>query len=404
MEENAVLRWGFAACLAAAITASVAVAQDKVKIGVLTDIGGSLSGFAGPTSVEAAKMAIEDFGGRVLGKPIEIVSADHQNKPDVASLIARSWLDNDGVTAIVDVPNSAVALAVQGIARERKRIALFTAPATTRLINEDCSPTSFLWVFDTHAIAHGLGNAILNRGDKNWYIVAADYAFGAQMAKDLDGIVTAKNGKIAGVVRHPTGAADYSSFLLQAQASKAQVIALANAGFDTINAIKQANEFGIAAAGQKIAALVVVISDVHSLGLAQTQGLTAVTAFYHDRDEASRAWSKRFFDRTGRMPGMIQAGTYSAVLHYLRAVGDAKTTDADAVAAAMKSRPVDDFFAPGAKIREDGRLMNDLFLFEVKKPSESKGAWDLWKVGERLPAGEIIAPLSESTCNLVRGR
>ncbi|TDR90059.1 ABC transporter substrate-binding protein [Enterovirga rhinocerotis] len=388
--------------LAASCAMTAAVAQDKVKIGVLTDLSGVLSASTGPTDVEAARMAIEDFGGSVLGQPIELISADHQNKPDLASVIARSWFDTEGVTAIADVPNSAAALAVQGIIKDRKKIALFSGPATARLFNEDCAATSFHWVFDTRAIAHGLGNAILAQGGKDWFLVAADYAFGAQMAKDLDAIVKARGGRISGIVRHPTNVSDYSSFLLQAQASGAKIVAFANAGFDTINAIKQANEFGIVAAGQKIAALVVVISDIHSLGLAQTQGLVSVTAFYHDRDEASRAWSKRFFDRTGRMPGQFQAGVYSAVQHYLRAVRDAKTTEANAVAEAMRARPVDDFFAPGAKIRKDGRLMNDMYLFEVKKPADSKGPWDLWNIVARLPAEEIIAPLSESTCPLVK--
>lgn len=388
-------------CLAAMLGASNVSAQQSVKIGVLTDLSGSLSDSTGTTDVEAAKMAIEDFGGQVLGRPIELISADHQNKPDLASTIARTWFDTDGVTAIADVPNSAAALAVQGIVKDRKKIALFSGPATARLFNEDCAATSFHWVFDTRAIAHGLGNAVLNQGGDSWYLIAADYAFGAQMSKDLGEIVTSRGGKISGIARHPTNAADYSSFLLTAQGSRAKVVALANAGFDTINAIKQANEFGIAAAGQKIAALVVVISDIHSLGLSQTQGLTSVTAFYHDRDDAGRAWSKRFFERTGRMPGQFQAGAYSSVLHYLRGVQAAKTVDAAAVAAAMRSMPVDDFFAPGARIREDGRLMNDMYLFEVKKPAESKGPWDLWNIVARLPAEEIIAPLSASTCPLV---
>lgn len=396
------MHWrSLAACLLTVVAVQAASAQQSVKIGILTDLAGSLSDSTGPTDVEAAKMAVEDFGGKALGKPVEIVSADHQNKPDLASTIARTWLDTEGVTAIADVPNSAAALAVQGIVKSRNKIALFSGPATTRLFNEDCGKTSFHWVFDTRAIAYGLGNAILDQGGDSWYIIAADYAFGTQMSKDLTQIVTRRNGRVVGSSRHPTNVADYSSFLVTAQGSGAKIIALANAGSDTINAIKQANEFGIAAGGQKIAALVVVISDIHSLGLSQAQGLTSVTSFYHDRDDASRAWSKRFFERTGRMPGQFQAGVYSSVLHYLRGVEAAKTVDAEAVANAMRAMPVDDFFAPGARIREDGRLMNDMYLFEVKKPSESKGPWDLWNIIARLPAEEIIAPLSAGSCPLV---
>lgn len=377
-------------------------AQDAVKIGVLNDQSGNYAEFGGAGSVEAARMAIEDFGGSVLGKPIELVSADHQNKADVAAGLARRWYDVDGVTAIADLTNSAVALAVAGIARERNKVAMFNGPATTRLFNEDCSATGFMWTFDTAASAKGTALAVLREGGDSWYIIAADYAFGHQLLADLQSIVSANGGKTLGAVRHPLGTADFSSFLLQGQASKAKIVAFANAGTDTINSIKQAGEFGIVDAGQKIAALVIVLSDVHGLGLDKAKGLITTTAFYHDRDKPSRDWSERYFARTKKMPGMIQASVYSSVTHYLKAVKAAGSAEGTAVAAKMREAPVDDFFAPGAKIREDGRLLNDLYLVEVKVPGESKAAWDYFKILNRIPAAEAITPLSESKCSLVK--
>ena len=385
-----------------AMLAPAARAQDAVKIGILNDQSGNYAEFGGVGSVEAAKMAIEDFGGSVLGKPIEIVAADHQNKPDIAAGIARRWYDVDGVTAIADLTNSAVALAVAGIARERSKVALFNGPATTRLFNEDCLATGFMWTFDTAASAKGTATAVLREGGDSWYIIAADYAFGHQLMADLQSIVAANGGKTLGSVRHPLGTADFSSFLLQAQASKAKIVAFANAGTDTINSIKQAGEFGLVDAGQKIAALVVVLSDVHGLGLDKAKGLISTTAYYHDRNKASRDWADRYFKRTGKMPGMIQASVYSSVLHYLRAVKATGKADGAAVAAKMRETPLDDFFAPGAKIREDGRLMNDLYLIEVKAPAASKAPWDYFKIVRTIPAAEAITPLSESKCNLVK--
>jgi len=300
--------------LIAQAIAHVAQAQtpDTIKIGILNDQAALYADFGGKTSVDAARMAVEDFGGKVLGKPIEIVSADHQNKPDVAATTARKWFDVDGVSAIADLTNSAVALAVQKIAADKGTVTLSVGPATTRLTNEDCSPTGFHWAFDTYSQAVGTAKAVVAQGGKSWFILAADYAFGHQMAADLERVVKENGGTVLGQVRAPTGTMDFSSFLLQAQASKAQVIGLANAGTDTVNSVKQAGEFGIAAGGQKLAGLVVVISDVHALGLKTANGLLFTTAFYWDRDDASRTWSKKFFDRTGRMPGMVQAGTYSA--------------------------------------------------------------------------------------------
>jgi branched-chain amino acid transport system substrate-binding protein len=397
------MRFRYLIALSGLLIAHAAQAQtpDTIKIGILNDQAALYADFGGKTSVDAARMAVEDFGGKVLGKPIEIISADHQNKADVAATTARKWFDVDGVTAIADLTNSAVAIAVQQIARDKGRVTLSVGPATTRLTNEDCSPTGFHWAFDTYSQAVGTAKAVVAQGGKSWFILAADYAFGHQMAADLERVVKENGGSVLGQVRAPTGTMDFSSFLLQAQASKAQVVGLANAGADTVNSVKQAGEFGIAAGGQKLAGLVVVISDIHALGLKTANGLLFTTAFYWDRDEPSRAWSKRFFQRTGRMPGMVQAGTYSAVLHYLKAMQAAGTADGKAVAAKMRELPVDDFFAKG-KIREDGRLLHDMYLVEVKTPAESKAPWDYYKVLSTIPAEDAAQPLSMSKCALVK--
>jgi branched-chain amino acid transport system substrate-binding protein len=383
---------------------SVADAQSPsgvVRIGILNDQSGPYADFGGKTSVDAARMAVEDVGGKILGKSIEIIIGDHQNKPDVASAVARRWFDVDGVSAVAELTNSAVALTVQQIAKEKGKITLFTGPATTRLTNEDCSPTGFHWAFDTYSQAVGTARAVIAEGGKSWFLLVADYAFGHQMASDLSKVVTTSGGTVIGEVRHPLNTSDFSSFLLRAQSSKAQIIGLASAGADTINSVKQAAEYRIAAGGQKLAGLVVVISDIDALGLTTANGLIFTTAFYWDRDEASRGWSKRFFERTGRMPGMVQAGTYSAVLHYLRAMEAAGTVDGKAVADKIRELPVDDFFAKG-RVREDGRMMHDMYLVEVKTPSESKAKWDYYKVLRRIAADEAAQPLSESKCSLVK--
>ena len=376
-------------------------ADDIIRIGILNDQSGLYADFGGKSSVDAARMAVEDFGGKVLGKSIEIVSADHLNKPDMASAIARRWFDVDGVGAVADLTNSAVALAVQQIAKDQAKITLAVGPATTRLTNENCSPTGFHWAFDTYSQAVGTARAVVALGGKSWYILAADYAFGHQMAADLARVVKASGGTVVGETRHPTNASDFASFLLSAQASKAQVIGLANAGADTVNSIKQAGEFGLAAGGQKLVGLVVVITDVHALGLRTANGLVFTTAFYWDLDDATRAWSRRFFERNQRMPGMVQAGTYSAVLHYLKAMKAVGSADGNAVAAKMRELPVDDFFAKG-QVREDGRMMHPMYLVEVKTPNESKGPWDYYKVLRQIPAEDVAQPLAESKCPLVK--
>ncbi len=388
----------------AALLAStgIAAAQDLsdgvVRIGVLNDQSGTYADFGGLTSIEAAQMAVEDFDAAGKGIAVEIVAADHQNKADVASALARRWYEVDGVDAIADLTNSAVAIAVNTIGKEQGKITLMTGPATTRLTNEDCSPTGFHWVFDTYSQSVGTASAVLAQGRTSWFLLTADYAFGHQMAAELTRVVEAGGGTIAGNVNHPLGSADFSSFLVQAQSSGAEIVGLANAGTDTINAIKQAGEFGVAEGGQNLAGLVIVISDVHALGLDVAQGLLATTAFYWDRDDASRAWSQRFFDRTGRMPGMVQAGTYSSVLHYLRAIEAAGTDDGAVVAEKMRELPVDDFFAPGGEVRADGRLVKEMYLVEVKSPDESSGPWDYYTVLQTIPAEDAAQSLELSAC------
>ncbi|MEP9369437.1 ABC transporter substrate-binding protein [Xanthobacter sp. VNH20] len=392
---------GLAATSLLALTAANA-ADGPVRIGVLNDQSGLYSEFGGIGSVEAAKMAVEDFGGKVLGRPIEILSADHQNKTDVGAATARKWFDEENVLAIADLTNSAVALAVQGMAKERGRITLSSGPATTRLTNEDCSPTGFHWPWDTYSQAVGTARAVLQDGGKSWYLVVVDYAFGHQMSADIAKTVTAGGGTVVGQVRYPTGAADFSSFLLQAQGSKAQIIGLANGGMDTINSIKQAAEFGITDGGQRLVGLAIMISDVNALGLKAAKGLIATTAYYWDRNDASRAFGERYMKKTGRMPDMIQAGVYSSVLHYLKAMQAANSDDGKVVAEKMREMPVNDFFVTNGKVRADGRMEHDMYLIQVKDPSESKYPWDYYKILRTIPAAEATMPLSESKCPLVK--
>lgn len=375
---------------------------NAIKIGVLNDQSGLYADFGGKTSVDAARLAAEDMGGSVLGKKIEIISADHQNKPDIGMSLARKWFDVDGVDAIADLTNSAIAIGVQNIAREKNKITLASGPGTSRLTNEECSATGFHWTWDTYSAAVGTARAVLQDGGKDWFILAADYQFGHQMSADLTRTITENGGKVMGQVKHPLGASDFSSFLLQAQASKAKIVGLANGGADTINSIKQAAEFGLPQAGQRLVGLAVVISDIHALGLARSQGLLATTPFYWDRDDASREFAQRFEKRTGRKPGMIQAGVYSSVLHYLKAVKAAGTDDAKAVADKMRELPVNDAFATNGKVRPDGRMEKDMYLIQVKTPAESKGPWDYYKVLRTIPGAQVTRPLSESACALVK--
>jgi branched-chain amino acid transport system substrate-binding protein len=391
-----------AALLALTTTAFAQISGDAVKIGVLTDMSSLYADLGGPGSVEAARMAIADFGGAVDGKKIVLVSADHQNKPDVGSAIARQWFDNDGVDAIVDVPNSAVALAVQEVARTRKKVFLISGAAASDLTGKACAPTSIHWTYDTVALANGTGAAVVKAGGDTWFFITADYAFGHALERDTTRVVEANGGKVVGSVNVPLKTADFSSFLLQAQASKAKIIGLANAGGDTINSIKQAAEFGIVAGGQKLAGLLVFISDIHSLGLKTAQGLQLTAAFYWDQSDATRAWSKRFFDTMKREPTMVQAGVYGAVTDYLKAIKATGSDDGPTVVKWMKATPVNDFMTKNGQIHEDGTLVRDMYLFEVKKPSESKGPWDYYKQIAVIAGDEAFKRSGPSQCPLVK--
>ena len=383
-------------------TANAQYSDNKIKIGVLTDLSGTYSDLAGQGSVVAAQMAIEDFGGKLNGMPIEIVSADHQNKADIASSIARKWYDTEQVDAIFDLVTTAAAVAVREVSREKGKVDINSGAGSTILTNDKCSATGFHWTYDVYAMAVGTGNAVVKQGGDSWYFLTADYAFGHDLEAQTAKVVKANGGTVKGAVRHPFPNSDFSSFLLQAQASGAKIIGLANAGSDTINAIKQAKEFGITQAGQSLAGLLVFISDIHSLGLDTAQGMMLTTGYYWDRDDASRAFAKRWSERMkNRMPTMVHAGVYSSVLHYLRSVEAAKTDEGAKVANQIRTLPIKDFFAVNGKVRPDGRMVHDMYLAQVKKPSESKGPWDYYNILRTIPGDEAFKPLSESTCALV---
>ena len=378
-----------------------APASAQVKIGILNDQSGVYADYGGKYSVEAAKMAIEDFGGEVLGQKVELVTADHQNKPDLASSIARRWYDTEGVDMITELTTSSVALAIQDLSKEKKKIDIVVGAATSRFTGDACTPYGFHWAYDTRALAVGTGGALVESGGDSWFFMTADYAFGYALEKDTSDIVTSKGGKVLGSVRIPLNSSDFSSFLLQAQSSKAKIIGLANAGLDTTNSIKQAAEFGIVKGGQKLAGLLMTLSEVHGLGLEAAQGLVLTEGFYWDHDDKARAFSERFMKRTGRMPSMIHAGTYSATLSYLKAVKAAGTKDSDAVAAKLKELPVDDAFAQG-KVLANGRMVHDMYLFEVKKPSESKKPWDYYKQLATVPGDKAFFSAKDSGCPLTK--
>ena len=371
-----------------------------IKIGVLSDMSGPYADQAGAGSVEAARMAIEDAGNKIGNQPIELVSADHQHKTDVATSIVRHWIDVDGVDVIA-MPNSGVALAVQALVKEKNKIALYATAATTELTGKQCSPNGIQWVYDAYSNAAGLAKALVAKGDKSWFFLTVDYALGISLQAEASKAITALGGTVVGSVRHPLNNPDFSSFLLQAQASDAKVIAFANAGSDTINSVKQAQEFGLTK-DHVIVAPLVYISDIHSMGLPMAQGLTYIEGFYWDLNDDTRAWSKRFFERRKAMPTMTHAGVYSAVSHYLKAVKTAGTSDTQAVLAKMREMPVDDFFSRGGTIRKDGRMAHDMLLVQVKSPAESKYPWDYYKVLATLPADQAFRPLSESECPLVK--
>src|SRR5215203_166841 len=376
------------------------VSDNVVKIGILNDQSGVYADFGGKWSVEAARMAVEDFGGKVLNAPIEIINADHQNKPDVASGIARQWYDTDKVDAIMELTTSSVALAVQGISKDKKKINIVTGAATTDLTGKQCSPYGFHWAYDTRALAVGTGGALVEQGGSTWFFITADYAFGHSLEAETSKFVKSKGGKVVGAVRHPLSASDFSSFLLQAQGSKAKVIGLANAGLDTSNSIKQASEFDLVQGGQRLAALLFTLAEVHGLGLKAAQGLVLTEGYYWDLDDQSRPFAKRFMERTGRMPNMVHSGTYSAVTQYLKAVQAAGTDATEPVAKKLHEMPVDDFFARNGKVLANGRMVHDMYLFEVKKPAESKGPWDYYKHLSMISGDLAFASLQESGCVL----
>jgi branched-chain amino acid transport system substrate-binding protein len=391
-----------AAIAACALLAGAPAPAQGVKIGVLNDQSGTYADFSGKWSIEAAKMAIEDFGGNVLGQKIELVTADHQNKPDLASAIARRWYDAEGVDMITDLNNSSVALAVQGIAADKKKIDIVVGSATPALTGSACASYGFQWAFDTHALAVSTGGALVKTGADTWYFITVDYAFGHALEQDTRDIITASGGKVLGRVLYPLNTPDFSSFLLQGQSSKAKIVGLANAGQDTVNSVKQAAEFGIVAGGQRLAALLMTLAEVHGLGLEAAQGLVLTESYYWDLNERTREFGERFFKRIGRMPNMVHAGVYSATLQYLKAVKAAGTKNADAVAKKLKELPVDDAFTSNGRVQANGRMVSDLYLFEVKKPSESKRDWDYYKLLATVPGDTAYPTAANSGCPLTK--
>lgn len=393
------------ACVAIACVSGSVHAQlsgDVVKIGVLTDMGSLYSDFSGKGSVEAVKMAVEDFGGKVLGKPIEVVSADHQNKADIAATKAREWYDTGNVDVIVDVVSSGAALAVSDVGRQKGKLVLVSGAYTSRLTNEQCSPYTVHYQSDTAALTN-TPKALVKLGADSWYFVTADYAFGQNMERDATAAIVAGGGRVVGSVKHPLNSSDFSSFMVQAQSSGAKYIGLANAGGDTVASIKAANDFGLTRNGkQSVVAMALFLSDVHSIGLAVAKDIYTTASFYWDRDEASRTWSERFFKRMKKMPSEVQAADYSATMTYLKAVAAAGTDDAGSVIGKMREMPVNDFFATNGRVREDGRLIKDIYLVQVKKPGESTRTWDYFWVRATIPGSEAFLPLAKSACALLK--
>jgi len=383
--------------------AMAAHSQDSqpFRLGAIVDMTGVYSAHGGPGMVTAVKMAVEDFGGKVLGRPIEILSADYQNKVDITATRAREWYDRENVSAIIESTDSASALALQALGQEKKRITIFAGSATSNLTGKACSPYGVHYVYDTYALAHGTGRAVTRAGGNTWFFITADYAFGHSLERDTKAVIEENGGKVLGQIHAPLSSPDFSSYLLQAQASRAKVIGLANAGTDTQNSVRQASEFGITQSGQSLATLLVFLHDVKGMGLQAAQGLQFTTGFYWDRNDETRKWSQRYFERQKSMPSMVQAGAYSATLHYLNAVQAVGSDDADAVAAKMKETPINDSYAKNGKIRADGRMVYDMYLAQAKTPQESKGEWDLLKILDTIPGDEAYRPLSKSECPLV---
>src|SRR5690348_16891996 len=395
---------GLAALASALLSPHAALAQvsdNAVKIGVLTDMSGPASDATGPGSLAAAQMAVEDFGGKVLGAPISVISADSQLKPDIGAGIARRWYDTEGVDLIVDVPVSAVGLAVQRVANEKHKLFIAHSTGTADFHGKFCSPYAIQWVFDTHALAVGTAQEVVKHGGDSWFFLTADYAFGHSLERDASQVITANGGKVVGAVRHPFATPDLSSFVLQAQASKAKIVGIASGPPDNVNAIKLGGEFGLFKGGQQMAGLLVLITDIHGLGLKAAQGLVLTTSFYWDMDEQTRAWSKRFYDKLHKMPTMWQAGVYSSVMNYLNAVKAAGTDEPLKVAAQMRAHPINDFFARNGRLREDNLMVHDLVLAQVKSPEESKAPWDYYKIIAHIPGEQAFGP-PDPACSLVK--
>lgn len=375
-----------------------------ITVGVLNDQSGPYADITGKGSVIAAQMAIDDFGKSVLGKPVKLIFADHQQKVDVATSITRRWLDNEKVDLIVDVPNSGILLAIQDIVRAKSGILIAAGGGTSKFSSEACSPYGFMWVYDSYALANSMGRAVTKQGGKTWFFLPVDYAWGEALSGDLTPAITAEGGKVVGSVKTPLNTSDFSSFLLQAQASKADVVALLNAGADTINSIKQANEFGLTAGGQRLATGLFFLNDAHSLGLKVSQGLVVADGYYWDQTPETRAWSERFLKLHGKMPSSIQMGVYSAVLHYLQSVAAAGSDDRDAIAKKMRELPVRDPMVPNGKVREDGIMLHDILLLQAKKPEESKGEWDLFKILQTSPGEQAFRPIEKGNCPYLKGK
>lgn len=394
---------GAAAMGAVAGAQAADISNDSVRIGVLNDMSGVYSAASGPGTLEAVKMAVEDFGGVVHGKPVEVVSADHQNKPDVGVAVATKWYDEQGVDVIVDVPGSSIALAIQDIAKAKNKVFIAGGAASADLTGKACSPTGIHYIYDTYSLAKGAGDAAVKNVGKSAYFITVDYTFGEQLQGAVAHFMKEAGGEIAGSVKHPLGSSDFSSYVLQAQASGAEVVALANAAGDTANAIKTAKEFGLTQAGQKLMALLIMAPDIHGIGLEQAQGLILVSPFYWNRTPESTEWSRRYYDRVGKMPSMTQAGAYSYTMHYLKAIQEAGTDSGKAVVDQMKAMPVDDWFAKG-RIREDGRMVHDMYLVQVKSPEESTEEWDFFKLLQVIPGEEAFRPMEQGGCEFVSAK
>lgn len=382
-------------------TAQAAISDNEVRIGYLADMSGTYRDLSGPGGLEALKMAVEDFGGQVNGKKIVIYNADDLNKPDVGANTVRQWIDEKNVDVITGMVATSVVMAVNKIVEQENKLALISASASSSLTNEYCSPNHMHWTYDTYALSNGTAHAVLEEGGKDWFILAADYAFGLSLEADITKVVESGGGKVVGGVRHPFPSNDFSSYILQAQGSGAEVVALANAGADMVNALQTASQFGLAQSGQKLAGMVVFLNDVHSMGLDVTQGLMLTTGWYWDMNDETREWSQRYYDRVGRMPSMTHAGVYSSTLHYLNAVQETDSDDTQVVRAKMIETPINDMFAKNGKLREDGRMVHDMYLAQVKTPAESTSEWDLYKIIRTIPGDQAYRSLAESQCKLI---